>query len=58
MMEKNTEKKENRRPYGKPEVQLIALSLDENIAFSGIYDFEFDGDDDIIGDEDIIITIN
>lgn len=58
MMEKNTEKKENRRSYGKPEIQLIALRMDENIAFSGVYDFEFDGDDDVIEDEVIIITGN
>jgi hypothetical protein len=47
-MEKNTEKKDGRRLYGKPEIELIVLNMDENIAFSGVYNDEFDGEDDRI----------
>lgn len=47
-MEKNLNQTE-RRPYVKPEADLLALRLEENIASSGklFYDDEFDGEDDV-----------
>ena len=41
-----------KRPYIKPEAELVALRLQENIATSRpdkivIYDDEFDGEDDV-----------
>ncbi len=42
-MEKNLNEQE-RRPYVKPEADLVPLRLDENIAYSGD---AFDGEEDI-----------
>ena len=46
------EKKIEKRTYVKPEAELVALRLQENIATSQpdkivIYDDEFDGEDDV-----------
>ena len=35
-----------KRPYVRPEAELLALCLQENIATSAVIDDEFDGEDD------------
>jgi hypothetical protein len=46
MMETNRNTTE-KRPYVRPEAELIALCMQENIATSAVIDDEFDGEDDV-----------